>query len=556
MAYIKQIQRANTVYELTPTSVAAQFSSTTSYAVGDIVYFDGTLYRCTTAHTGAFVASHFTAVTVGAEIADVKTDLDELIHGGGGVTDAIKSALLTIAQKVAYVDDQGQTYYDALYDAFYPPAELVSISAVYTQGGTVYDTDSLDDLKSDLVVTAHYDDQTTATVTTYTLSGTLTEGTSTITVSYNGKTATFSVEVSAEGVPSAYERLQFLRQIPESTDGTTFINTGVSISSINNPTRIEAGIMYTNSNNDLDIIVGNRQNGGSNTYGFNLQVNPANNVIAVFNGSAVSITESEVKNTYFDVTAVIDSDSAEISDGTNSNSASVTARDYSGTPISIGGGITASGTSATYVWCGRIYYVRIYENDVPLLNCVPCRRVSDGVIGMYDFVSESFKTYYDPTDANVCAGRSANPSVSEIDIAEDGKMLGSTSIANRIPAGITVRYEIETATNVLYPAGILPYSDSTLGGTYLWVYDENGNKITYVYQQSGSNYRWAQKADGTLTEFSQSWTLEQNYKSVEFTVDLRHLDDAYMYDHNTGQVWFAGRNTPYYGMSNISEANE
>ena len=33
-------------------------------------------------------------------------------------------------------------------------ASLVSISAVYTQSGTVYDVDLLDDLKADLVVTA------------------------------------------------------------------------------------------------------------------------------------------------------------------------------------------------------------------------------------------------------------------------------------------------------------------------------------------------------------------------------------------------------------------
>lgn len=114
----------------------------------------------------------------------------------GGLTEEIKQALLQIAQKVAYIDEDGQEYYDALYDALYPPADLVSISAVYTQSGTVYDTDSLDSLKSDLVVTATYSDSSTETVTTYTLSGTLETGTSTITVTYGGKTTTFDVTVS------------------------------------------------------------------------------------------------------------------------------------------------------------------------------------------------------------------------------------------------------------------------------------------------------------------------------------------------------------------------
>ena len=112
------------------------------------------------------------------------------------VPDDVKQALLQIASKVAYIDEHGQDYYDALESALYPDATLVSITAVYTQSGTVYDTDSLDSLKADLVVTALYSDATTATVTAYTLSGTLTAGTSTITVTYSGKTTTFDVTVS------------------------------------------------------------------------------------------------------------------------------------------------------------------------------------------------------------------------------------------------------------------------------------------------------------------------------------------------------------------------
>lgn len=77
-----------------------------------------------------------------------------------------------------------------------------SISAVYTQSGTVYDTDSLNSLKADLVVTATFPDQSTAVIPAadYTLSGTLLAGTSTITVSYGGKTASFNVTVSSEPV--------------------------------------------------------------------------------------------------------------------------------------------------------------------------------------------------------------------------------------------------------------------------------------------------------------------------------------------------------------------
>lgn len=105
-------------------------------------------------------------------------------------------------------------------------AELLSITAVYTQSGTVYDTDSLDSLKSDLVVTATYADSSTATVTDYTLSGTLAEGTSTITVSYGGKTDTFGVTVTHRIV---YYSVNFNGENASYT-GDTSIESGNSLS--------------------------------------------------------------------------------------------------------------------------------------------------------------------------------------------------------------------------------------------------------------------------------------------------------------------------------------
>ena len=76
---------------------------------------------------------------------------------------------------------------------------LQSISASFNQGSTaIYTDNTLNDLKPYLTVMARYSDSTTQTVTNYTLSGTLTKGTSTITVSYGGKTATFNVTVSEQ----------------------------------------------------------------------------------------------------------------------------------------------------------------------------------------------------------------------------------------------------------------------------------------------------------------------------------------------------------------------
>ena len=113
-----------------------------------------------------------------------------------GITQAIKTAILDCFAHVAWIGDAGQTYYEALEDAFSGGGTktLVSISAVYTQG-IVYPEDSLDVLKSSLVITGTYDDTSTATITEYTLSGTLAVGSSTVTVTVDNITTTFTVDV-------------------------------------------------------------------------------------------------------------------------------------------------------------------------------------------------------------------------------------------------------------------------------------------------------------------------------------------------------------------------
>lgn len=182
------------------------------------------------------------------ELESQDTDISELrsaIAQGGGFNAEVKAALdqftasvLQLAEKVAYIDANGQDYYDdiddaadALHSAMYPPVNLSSITAVYTQSGTVYTSDTLDSLKSDLVVTAHYSDSTTAVVTAYVLSGTLIAGTSTITVTYGGKTTTFTVTVTeAPLYPLANGSVQLNQRNLTVTNGNHVLYTNASAS--------------------------------------------------------------------------------------------------------------------------------------------------------------------------------------------------------------------------------------------------------------------------------------------------------------------------------------
>lgn len=164
------------------------------------------------------------------------------IEGGGGGTSElsteVKNAILDCFEHVAWTDANGQTYYDALEDLFFPPKTLVSISAVFNQGSTViYDNASLDDLKQYLTVTALYDDESTETVTNYSLSGTLSVGTSTITVSYGGKTDTFNVTVTAVPVITGIEATY--------TQGSTVVYDDATLDSLKTNLVVEA--VYSDS---------------------------------------------------------------------------------------------------------------------------------------------------------------------------------------------------------------------------------------------------------------------------------------------------------------------
>ena len=85
-----------------------------------------------------------------------------------------------------------------------PAKTVTSITAVYSSPTDIFPDTELDTLEEGLVVTAHYSDNSTASVTTYTLSGALTAGTSTITVTYTEsgvtRTATFTVTVDTPHV--------------------------------------------------------------------------------------------------------------------------------------------------------------------------------------------------------------------------------------------------------------------------------------------------------------------------------------------------------------------
>lgn len=130
------------------------------------------------------------------QVDDIYEELDR-----GGMSQSAKNALLACFQNVAWKNANGNMYYTALENAL-NALTVRYITAVFEQGDEVfYPDDSLDSLKPYLTVTAYYDNGSSENVTsTCTLSGTLNVGTSTITATYQDKSATFEVDVSERSI--------------------------------------------------------------------------------------------------------------------------------------------------------------------------------------------------------------------------------------------------------------------------------------------------------------------------------------------------------------------
>ena len=86
------------ILNLAQNYVAAPFSSSTNYAVGDYCSRSGNIYRCKTAGASAWSATRWTAVTLGDELSDVNNP----ISVDSGSSQSVSSGSWTVLQSKSF----------------------------------------------------------------------------------------------------------------------------------------------------------------------------------------------------------------------------------------------------------------------------------------------------------------------------------------------------------------------------------------------------------------------------------------------------------------------
>ena len=146
------------------------------------------------------------------DIADLKADFEQLEPG---LSAEAKAALLACFAKVAWIDEHGQDYYDALEAALTTPEEYPKITAVFVPGNhVVYSGSGIDTLKPYLTVKYFEDSSSQGQVlndSEYSLSGALGAGSNRVEVIYNTLVAHVLVSAKNSGLPSGYTPYDYIR---------------------------------------------------------------------------------------------------------------------------------------------------------------------------------------------------------------------------------------------------------------------------------------------------------------------------------------------------------
>lgn len=178
--------------------------------------------------------------------------------------DAVKAAILACFRKVAWIDENGQDYYDVLESALYP--EIIRLRASLNLGShKIYPTDNIESLRNYLTVTFSEEGNEEPTViTNYTIQGSISAvGDNDLQILYDGYTATITVPVVANTTGLLYD-WDFTKSLTDLRQNTTAIlKTGEAdevpgkSEGTTPPVRGETGVVFNNAQQVLRLLDSN-----------------------------------------------------------------------------------------------------------------------------------------------------------------------------------------------------------------------------------------------------------------------------------------------------------
>lgn len=219
------------------------------------------------------------------------------------------------------------------------------------------------------------------------MSGTLTEGTSTITVICGEETATFTVIVS-DGFPVEYQKVEYIGAT--GTQYIVFDNIDVHTSAELQKYEFDIDFKFDewNSDNGNNIIAGYATDAGC-WLGYNNSV--GNIAMGGNSGNYFTGTSTQRHQYHYAVSngagTVTREDSASISRELGSLQATKEKFVLFSAYIELGDYI-----ATRFNFKGKIYGFTMEYEDTEILHLIPCYRKSDDVIGMYDTVGKVFYT--------------------------------------------------------------------------------------------------------------------------------------------------------------------
>lgn len=148
-------------------------------------------------------------------------------------------------------------------------------------------------------------------------------------------------------------------------------------------------------------------------------------------------------------------------------------------------------------------------------------------------------------------------------IQEENKMYVGSGIQSKDGLGATIKYQLAEPLSTVTLCGICPtnkFSGREDPQPAVHWFDADGDYLSYhsMFIRSGSRWMRFVGVDSLTPSFEYNYSPSAGITigAIAASVDMDFLDDSYMYVKETGQVLFAGKYTPYYGMTNISESEE